>query len=144
MFRTLLVLALDHNCLQEIPSQLNMPLLTDLALHDNDLYSLPSLTHLSSLTALRLDRNIHLASLPALPQSLKVLHLGGCSSLPGTYEDPHLLPWTVLDLQEVLDCMLPDNTHMGIFFGNPLPPNQLRGTTHTTHSTHYIQNEDQH
>ena len=62
-----------------------------------------------------------------LPGSLRVLHLGGCSSLPGTYDDPASLPATVLELHAVLDdCMLParlpDDSMMGIFFGTPLPP----------------------
>ena len=125
IFKSICELALDHNNLRQIPCSftLNMPNLQTLTLQDNDLISLPSLENLTALTSLRLDRNKNLTSIPKLPSSLTVLHLGGCLSLPGTYEEPSSLPETVLDLYEVLeDCMLPDDTFMGIHFGNQLPP----------------------
>ena len=125
IFEAICELALDHNNLREIPYSftLNMPNLQTLTLHDNDLLSLPSLVNSTGLTSLRSDRNKNLTSIPKLPSTLTVLHLGGCSSLPGTYEEPSALPRTVLDLYAVLkDCMLPDDTFMGIHFGNPLPP----------------------
>ena len=121
-FAAVTELSLDHNELTELPP-LHMPCLAVLSLHDNDLRALPQLRHLARLASLRLDRNARLDALPSLPGSLRVLHLGGCSSLPGTYDDPASLPATVLELHAVLDdCMLPDDSMMGIFFGTPLPP----------------------
>ena len=121
-FAAVTELSLDHNELTELPP-LHMPCLAVLSLHDNDLRVLPQLRHLARLASLRLDRNARLGALPSLPGSLRVLHLGGCSSLPGTYDDPASLPATVLELHDVLDdCMLPDDSMMGIFFGTPLPP----------------------
>jgi len=124
IFQSICEIALDHNNLSELPFSftVNMPNLQTLTLHDNDFFSLPSLQNLTRLTSLRLDRNKNLTSVPKLPLNLTVLHLGGCSLLPGTYEQPSMLPKTVLDLYEVLeDCMLPDGTFMGKHFGNPLP-----------------------
>jgi len=126
-------LELDHNALTELPPLTHMPALQILLLHDNQLTALPPLVHLLCLEDLRLDRNPDLSQLPSLPRSLRTLHLDGCTSLPGTIEDPTALPRVVLELHDVLnDCQLPmrdkdgDVRHMGYFFGLPLPPPALK------------------
>lgn len=122
-------LSLDHNALTELPPLTHMTALWRLNLHDNQLTALPPLAHLTCLEQLRLDRNPNLRDLSSLPRSLRTLHLEGCTSLPGTVQDPTALPRAVLELHDVLDdCQLPardedgDVRHMGLSFGLPLPP----------------------
>eukprot|EP00928_Gymnodinium_smaydae_P028655 TRINITY_DN21800_c0_g1_i1.p1 TRINITY_DN21800_c0_g1~~TRINITY_DN21800_c0_g1_i1.p1 ORF type:complete len:234 (-),score=30.01 TRINITY_DN21800_c0_g1_i1:280-981(-) len=109
------------NKLKTLPQSFSrLTCLEDLSLHDNALVELPPLIDLKSLQSLRLDRN-PLQSLPGeLPQSLRVLHLEGCTNLGGSLENVHALPEAVRALQSLDDLQLPDGGHIGTFFGTPL------------------------
>ena len=92
--------------------------LEHLSLHDTQLEALPALP--ACLTTLRIDRT-RIRDLPApLPPRLATLHLEGCP-LQGTSDRLDLLPPTVRSLENLDDLQLPDGTHVGAFFGTPLP-----------------------
>ena len=80
--------------------------LRDLELHDNKLTNLPAnyLLDMPHLQQLRLDRN-PLRALPALPRSLRVLHLEGCP-LEGTRAALAQCPSSVRAVLHCLDELL--------------------------------------
>jgi len=104
------------NMLESLPQ---LKYLEYLSLHDNQLTTLPELANCAVLHTLRLDRN-PLPELPVLPPSLRVLHLEGCP-LVGTLDQPENLPVQVRALPCLEDLQLPDGSHIGEFFGTPLP-----------------------
>ena len=106
------------NTLDALPPLGNLVHLEHLSLHDNSLTELPELTGCAALHTLRLDRN-PLRVLPALPMSLRVLHLEGCP-VGGSLERPGDLPTQVRALPHLDDLQLPDGSHAGEFFGTPL------------------------
>ena len=92
--------------------------LEDASFHDNALAQLPDMSGLSRLHTLRLDRN-PLEHVPALPPSLRTLHLEGCHC-GGSLDDVSELPATVREHEtrgEWVDLQLPDGSHVGSFFG---------------------------
>mmetsp|Transcript_36867 Transcript_36867/g.42886 ORF Transcript_36867/g.42886 Transcript_36867/m.42886 type:complete len:259 (-) Transcript_36867:11-787(-) len=107
------------NMLESLPQLKYLVHLEHLSLHDNQLTTLPELANCAVLHTLRLDRN-PLPELPVLPPSLRVLHLEGCP-LGGTLDLPENLPVQVRALPRLEDLQLPDGSHIGEFFGTPLP-----------------------
>lgn len=106
------------NMLETLPPLRNLVHLEHLSVHDNQLTTLPELLYCTLLHTLRVDRN-PLHELPALPSSLRVLHLEGCP-LGGTLDRPQNLPVQVRALFQLEDLQLPDGSRVGEFFGTPL------------------------
>lgn len=107
------------NMLSALPPMTNLVHLEHLSLHDNQLMELPeTLAVCAVLHTLRVDRN-PLKALPALPPSLRVLHLEGCP-LGGSLDRPEDLPSQVRALTQLADLQMPDGSHVGEFFGTPL------------------------
>jgi len=108
------------NVLETLPSSVSyLAYLEHLSLHDNQLTELPNLSGCTLLHTIRVDRN-PLRTLSDLPASLRVLHLEGCP-LGGTLNHPENLPEQVRSLTRLEDLQLPDGSHLGEFFGTPLP-----------------------
>ncbi|KAL3938892.1 MAG: hypothetical protein SGBAC_006292 [Bacillariaceae sp.] len=115
----------DHpeykNRFTTLPDLSDLVHLYHLSVHDTELKVLPTLP--DSLAILRLDRCPMRCTMmpPKLPPYLTILHLEGCSLLPGDLDHPHLLPKSIQELEYLQDLQLPDGSHVGEFFGTPLP-----------------------
>lgn len=112
----------DHpeykNQFTKLPNLSKLSELEHLSAHDTYLKEVPGLP--DSLQILRLDR-CPIEGMPSkLPPNLTVLHLEGCP-LPGDFDHPHLLPEPIKELRNLQDLQLPDGSHVGEFFGTPLP-----------------------